>query len=338
MTASESFVAAVEAIYAAAAVPALWPDALQAAADCLGDRGAALDYSINGGADAVITSPAVQAAADEYNKDWWRQNIRIVRTKERGLLAKYDTITDRHVVTEEEVETHPFYAEYLAAHGLRWFAGTVLASDPGIWIGLAVHRAREKAPFNDDELALLQRLGHHVENALRLGIRLLDAEVAAAALGEVLSRLTVGVFLVDAGGRIVFANPAADRLLGDGLVVAGNRLAARFAPEREALEAALDVAVGDERDAAEWNPRPLIVHGLHPNDFLSVYVLPVRPPAGQVAEKLLTSARAAVVARPSNASEPADPALVRDLLGLTLGEARVASLVGSGLVPGLTIG
>jgi DNA-binding CsgD family transcriptional regulator len=31
--------------------------------------------------------------------------------------------------------------------------------------------------------------------------------------------------------------------------------------------------------------------------------------------------------------EPADPALVRDLLGLTLGEARVAALVGSGLAP-----
>jgi DNA-binding CsgD family transcriptional regulator len=31
--------------------------------------------------------------------------------------------------------------------------------------------------------------------------------------------------------------------------------------------------------------------------------------------------------------DPADPALVRDVLGLTLGEARVAALVGSGLSP-----
>ena len=29
----------------------------------------------------------------------------------------------------------------------------------------------------------------------------------------------------------------------------------------------------------------------------------------------------------------ADPALVRDILGLTLGEARVAALVGSGMAP-----
>ena len=31
--------------------------------------------------------------------------------------------------------------------------------------------------------------------------------------------------------------------------------------------------------------------------------------------------------------EPADPAVVRDILGLTLGEARVAALVGSGVPP-----
>jgi hypothetical protein len=33
----------------------------------------------------------------------------------------------------------------------------------------------------------------------------------------------------------------------------------------------------------------------------------------------------------AEANAPADPAVVRDVLGLTLGEARVASLVGSGL-------
>jgi DNA-binding CsgD family transcriptional regulator len=31
--------------------------------------------------------------------------------------------------------------------------------------------------------------------------------------------------------------------------------------------------------------------------------------------------------------EPADPAIVRDLLGLTLGEAKIAAMVGAGLSP-----
>jgi DNA-binding CsgD family transcriptional regulator len=39
------------------------------------------------------------------------------------------------------------------------------------------------------------------------------------------------------------------------------------------------------------------------------------------------------VAIASKADGPADPAIVRDLLGLTLGEARVAALIGAGLPP-----
>jgi DNA-binding CsgD family transcriptional regulator len=31
--------------------------------------------------------------------------------------------------------------------------------------------------------------------------------------------------------------------------------------------------------------------------------------------------------------EPADPAIVRDLFGLTLGEARIAAMIGAGIPP-----
>jgi DNA-binding CsgD family transcriptional regulator len=44
-------------------------------------------------------------------------------------------------------------------------------------------------------------------------------------------------------------------------------------------------------------------------------------------------AKAIVVVVEPKVDEPADPALVRDFLGLTLGEARVASLVGAGVAP-----
>jgi hypothetical protein len=47
----------------------------------------------------------------------------------------------------------------------------------------------------------------------------------------------------------------------------------------------------------------------------------------------LTRTRAIVLAIEQKSAEPPDPAVVRDILGLTLGEARVASLVGSDLPP-----
>ena len=48
---------------------------------------------------------------------------------------------------------------------------------------------------------------------------------------------------------------------------------------------------------------------------------------------MLSNVRGLVVILPSNAAEPPDPSVLRDLLGLTLAEARVAALVGHGLPP-----
>lgn len=51
------------------------------------------------------------------------------------------------------------------------------------------------------------------------------------------------------------------------------------------------------------------------------------------AGQLLSHARMIVLVMDSESGTPPDPSLVRDILGLTLGEARVASLVGTGLPP-----
>jgi DNA-binding CsgD family transcriptional regulator len=170
-----------------------------------------------------------------------------------------------------------------------------------------------------------------VEQALRLGIRLLNAEVANLAFGDALARLNVGVFLLDQEGRIVLSNPLAQELSGDALLTSSDRLTARYAPEREALDRAIDLASSGE--ALEAALKPVLVHGLDPETFLAVYVSPARLPTGHVAEQLLTEVRTAVVAIAARKGEPADPAIVRDILGLTLGEARLAALVGSGLPP-----
>jgi len=63
-----------------------------------------------------------------------------------------------------------------------------------------------------------------------------------------------------------------------------------------------------------------------------VYLLPISI-SSHPAVQFLTHARAIVLVIDPSADEPADPTIVRDVLGLTLGEARIASLVGSGLAP-----
>jgi DNA-binding CsgD family transcriptional regulator len=50
-------------------------------------------------------------------------------------------------------------------------------------------------------------------------------------------------------------------------------------------------------------------------------------------EQFLTHTRAIVLVIEPKANEPADPAVVRDILGVTLGEARVAALIAAGVPP-----
>jgi DNA-binding CsgD family transcriptional regulator len=50
-------------------------------------------------------------------------------------------------------------------------------------------------------------------------------------------------------------------------------------------------------------------------------------------EQFLVRSQAIVLIVELRAGDPADPSLVRDLLGLTLGEARVAALVAAGVSP-----
>jgi DNA-binding CsgD family transcriptional regulator len=66
---------------------------------------------------------------------------------------------------------------------------------------------------------------------------------------------------------------------------------------------------------------------------LTAYVVPVRSSLDSAMAEFLTRARAVVLVVDALADQPPDPALVRDVLGLTLAEARVAALVGSGQAP-----
>jgi DNA-binding CsgD family transcriptional regulator len=331
---SDRFVAAVEQIYAAAALPAQWPAALQAIGTCFDDPGSLLIYQRDDGSFGTFVAPGLAAAQRDYEQNgWWRQDLRFIRSVERGYLANLDTISDRHVATEEEIEGHPFYAQFLRAHGLKWFAGSAMSPDPHVGVALSVQRSADRPAYSDEELAVAARLARHVENALRLSIRLINAELVNLALADALARVGVGVFLIDADGRIMFANLAGEKLIGRGLQTVRGRLTASFAGEREALETAVTQAIGARDPAWSDNPRPVVVRGLDTNAFLAAYVMPIRHSGGGRLEQLLAGIRAIVVVTESKAGDPPDPAMVRDLLGLTLGEARVATLVGSGLAP-----
>jgi DNA-binding CsgD family transcriptional regulator/PAS domain-containing protein len=326
------FADAVGAIYAAATAPSLWPQTLESIAAVFGDVGANLFYIRADGSFGIVVTPSLAAAQADYDREWWRHDIGTQRAIERGYAEGVEAITDRHVVSEEEIRTHPFYTEFLIPHGLGWFAAVAITPDPRLVLAVTVQRSAAKPRFSDEELAVHSRLGRHAEAALRLSARLITAEMTNLAFGDALARLDVGVFMVDAAGRVIVANPTAEKLIGDALLISGGRLLARFEPERAALHQAIAAVIAADAQAIPA-PLPVLVHGLGTDAYLVAYVLPVRTTTDHPFERALVNARAIVVVRRSVSAEPVDPTLVRDLLDVTLGEARVAALVGAGLQP-----
>jgi DNA-binding CsgD family transcriptional regulator/PAS domain-containing protein len=336
LTVDAAFVAAVEAIYETAASPSRWPHALQKIADILGDVGTVLMYRRDNGSFGTVVSPSLADAQRDYERHWWTQDIRSFRAIERGILLK-DAITDRHLVSQEEVGTHPIYTEFLIPHGLGWIAGSSISPDPRVLVWISVQRMITRPRFTDQELAIVTRVARHAENALRLGIRLLDAEMVSLGLGEALSRINIGVFVLDEEKRVMFTNAAAEKFVGRGLLVTEQRLAAALGPERDVLDTAISSMMrAGPGDLSEPPPRPILVRHRDAKRPLTIYVLPARSSVDAGVRHFLARARAFVLVIGSQHDQPPAPAVVRDLLGLTLGEARVAALVATGRRPAQT--
>lgn len=327
------FVAAVEAIYDAATAPERWPLALQAIADVFGDIGANLTYFRDCGASGTVVSPSLISGATEYNDIWWRQDIRSQRASERGYWLAEGIITDADLVTEAEMNSHPFYTEFLAKHGLRWSASAAISPSPHVHVGLTVQRSAARQAFSEEECARLARLGHHAESSLRLSLQLMNADVANVGLRNALDGVGLAVFLLDAMRRVVFSNAAASRMIGRGLEVFDDRLTASLQSERDTLEAALSASTGEGPARFLGEARPILLKRPNSQYQLMLYPIPLGPARQVGSTDFLVRARAIVIAIELRPNEPADPSLVRDLLGLTLGEARVAALIGSGVAP-----
>jgi DNA-binding CsgD family transcriptional regulator/PAS domain-containing protein len=321
--------AAVEAIYDAAPDPSLWPLALQKIADCFGDRGTILIWRRDDGGFGTIVSPNLAEAQRDYEANRWDlRDIAAQRTAQMCWLRS-DTFADRDVMSDDEMASHPFYTDFCARHDLRWRAGIGVAPDPHISVALAIQRSAARQPHTEAELEVAGQLGRHVERSLRLSIRLLDSELASLGLADALMRVSVGVFALDSLRRVTFRNPAAEHFLGNGIAIVDGRLRLGSGAAR----AQADVAIGRAlQDGAASDLQPILIQRAMPERPLVTYLLPIAS-RENVANAFLTHVRSIVLVIEPKSNEPADPALVRDLLGLTLSEARVAALVASGLAP-----
>jgi DNA-binding CsgD family transcriptional regulator len=308
----------VERAFVGAALdPSRWNAAMDAVSRVIGARGAAL-FPLNGRLPLMPHSDCLAEGFEIYIRDGWvHQDVRyraIPAAMRKGVATEFD------FTTVDEIRRSPYYQEFLAPMGYRWFAALPIGTAENLW-SLSSQRTIAQGPFQQDQLDALTSLRPRLCAAAALASAFGFAATSAAM--ETFAFSGTAVVQLDAAGDVVALNPAAEMLLGNGIRIVKRRLTAEHRDATETLDRALHAVLWRSDEAAMAPPVPLPRRRRKP---LLAYVLGLK----SVADNPFARCRALVVlVDPERRRRPPE-ALLRSAFGLTGAEAKLAAQLASG--------
>ena len=235
------------------------------------------------------------------------------------------------VLDQATLERSEVYSDYYRRAGVfHALAGSFpVATDMGV---LALSRQRQEREFDDRDKARLDALVPHVQRAVQIQQRLIAAEQQSALSFEMLERLGLGIAIVDAECRLLFANGVARQTLqaADGLSTAQGRLRPRQAAQTASFQRVVRQAVATSL-AKGTSPGGIISLQRPKAQPLPVLIAPYRAPAGS--DGHLHGAALVLFSDPG-AFAIAPESAIAQMFGLSPAEARFVSA----LVAGQTMG
>lgn len=213
-------------IYDAALDPSLWPDVLGRTRDFVRGQTATLFWK-----DAVNREGAVVyhdgGVDDRHIARYFEEYIKLDPTTTAQFFAEVGQpfSTSDLLPYDEFVETR-FYKEWAHPEGQVDFVGAVLDKSATSFALYGVIRRQCDGVADEDARRRIGLIVPHIRRSVLIGKVIELKKGEAASLAEALDGLSAGMFLVDAGGRIVHANASGHAMLAksDVLRAAGGRL------------------------------------------------------------------------------------------------------------------
>jgi hypothetical protein len=317
----------IDQAYAAAAAPHLWAPFLVSLAEAVNGRGAGLlqhDLRSSGAINlAVRIDPAVHTLYNNhFNRlDPWAAPVRLLGS---GVVA-----SDEQLVPPSARRTE-YFSDFACLYDVSHLLTVSLSASGEKSSVLSVLRGKRDQPFQADDQEFVAALVPHVQRALQIHERILDAERARAVAVEALDAMSCAVFLVDADAKVVMSNRRGHELLAanNQLFADRLRLTARTARETTRLRQ-LCAAIADATSRGHRHAGgALVIERPSDGPPLQVLVAPVTSaePLGVHDDRV----RALVfVSDPAVEQMPSITAL-RQLYGLTSAEAHVAGRIALG--------
>ncbi len=243
--------------------------------------------------------------------------------------------SDYDFISESEMDKNEYYTDFLAKWGFRYCAGGTFLIGPDLLGHFGIQRTRREGHVEDEQIRLLEQLLPHVRRAMEMEWRLRAIHHERDDAENALDRITHGVVLMTASGRITRANRAADRILStqDGLRVKDGALCAATQADTHRLHSLIGrvakTAGGEGLDPGDVLSIPRSSMRRLPLS-VSVSPLPINsgPNAGSSGPR---EAGALLFVHDPETSPEVSSEMLRGLFSLTPAEVRLAAALARGV-------
>lgn len=335
--------ALVEQIYDAATDPARWQEFLSAFARALRGQGTLIfahnveTMEASTAFDARMPTGVVnfdptflKSLGEHYNfVNVWAQNEEVLRPGR--------AVTGSMLYPVRDLPKTEFGNDWLRPQDLFHALGGLVVQD-GPWaVKFSCLRSHSAGDYDPEEVRLYQELLPHLARAAYIQRRFAFLQSLSSSSLSVLDTVPAGVILLDARGRVLHANPAAERELrrADPLStdLVGELRSRGSGPAQSTLRAAIASALDPVRGKKE-QLASVATLTRRSGEVLSLQVLPLcKEKSATIASAYNGHLAACALVIDTGGGSPnssVSPQILNHLYGLTPAESRVATLIAKG--------
>jgi DNA-binding CsgD family transcriptional regulator/PAS domain-containing protein len=309
----------IDTAFAEAALDSnFWVNALNIVTTTTESEGAIL---IPASGDALPNIPfteSMSAATESYFQNAWY--LRDERTRGLDTMVRRGVVDDLDISNFDRIKRHPYYQEFLAPHGLRWFAGVRVASGEDLWC-LSIQRTIEQGPFSEVEKRQFAELSNRLSASAALA-RALGAATAAGAM-QAFETSGKAVVLFNRHGEVYRLNRSAEELLSGDVRIEGRKLVTRDFSASTALDRALHELTWQRIGGGLLSPIPMPRRGKRP-----ILAYPIK--LDSLAANALADCQALVILIDLERQPRTCETELRTTFNMTAAEARLAGYLATG--------
>lgn len=273
----------------------------------------------------VVQSGNDPEAERAYQSHYWNIDAFFAFAQRRGFNYPGSIAPSQAYISDKELLATEYCNDFLLKYGMFRHCFSLFGRGGVALSNLSILRGIREEPFGDAEVRVLRFMAPHMEQAIRISERFIRLDAESKAKSAALNQLALGVVFLDATGRILGTNEAAESLLAtnDGLGNCKGRLRASMPAEDRSLESAIfrSCQTGAARGTGAGGA--LLISRRPPAKPLQVVV---GPACATVAA--LTSRPAAVVfIHDLSARIRPRSGVLKELYGFTPAESRLACLI-----------